>query len=302
MSKSTTRSLAAVFMACLTACTVGDDTRVVSADEPLPDDLIAGDVVRRSAIEVVVPEPGEEVIMVAELDDGSSIELAVRHPLGGAVELIEPMIEPLVIAAGSTAQCDDGANNVYGYKWRVRYDWSFQAGSTPSANSKDNVEQGLQNAASAITHSRNDCGLADQVSATQQYLGRTATAPNIRNAEGVATCTPGDRKNVAGFGSLPTGMLGTACTTVAAGGLVAIEGDIMLSARRAWFALDVPTDCANRYGVQPAATHELGHVFGLAHVSESAHPNLTMSTVAKSCTNAPLTLGLGDVRGLRALY
>ena len=48
--------------------------------------------------------------------------------------------------------------------------------------------------------------------------------------------------------------------------------------------------------------HELGHVFGLNHVSESGHPNLTMSTAARDCSNAPLSLGLGDVRALRQLY
>ena len=67
-------------------------------------------------------------------------------------------------------------------------------------------------------------------------------------------------------------------------------------------ALTVPTGCSNRFGVQAVGVHELGHVFVLNHVSESAHPNLTMSTAARACSNAPLSLGLGDVRALRQLY
>jgi hypothetical protein len=43
-------------------------------------------------------------------------------------------------------------------------------------------------------------------------------------------------------------------------------------------------------------------VFGLAHVSQATHPELTMSTQAFPCQNEKVTLGLGDVRGLRTIY
>ena len=64
----------------------------------------------------------------------------------------------------------------------------------------------------------------------------------------------------------------------------------------------MPSGCSNRYGVEAVATHEFGHVFGLGHVSETNHPTLTMSTAAGACSNAPYSLGLGDVRALRSLY
>jgi hypothetical protein len=139
------------------------------------------------------------------------------------------------------------------------------------------------------------------VSATQQYLGRTGAAPGIKSVDGTITCTGTDGKNVVGFGTLPTGVLGIACAWSDGSGN-AIEGDVRLSTRYAWYALDVPSGCSNRYGVQAVATHEFGHVFGLGHVSESTHPTLTMSTATRACTNAPYSLGLGDVRALRALY
>lgn len=280
---------------------VGDEARVVSADEALPDDLVAGDVVRRAGIEVIVPEPGQDVTVVAEMDDGTSIEIAIRNPLGGAVELMQPPEEPLVIAAGSTNACEDGAFKLSGHKWKSQYQWKFFSGSTPAANSVANVEQGLKNAAAAITTSRNSCGLADLVDITQAYLGRTASAPGIKSANGVVSCTNNDGQNIVGFGSLPTGVLGIACAwSDGAGG--AIEGDIRLNTRYNWYALQPPSGCSNRFGVEPIATHEFGHVFGLGHVSEANHPNLTMSTAARACSNAPLSLGLGDVRALRQLY
>jgi hypothetical protein len=64
----------------------------------------------------------------------------------------------------------------------------------------------------------------------------------------------------------------------------------------------VPSGCSNRFSVESTATHEFGHVFGLAHVAESTHGNLTMSPSMGPCSAAPETLGKGDVLGLRALY
>lgn len=276
----------------------------VSADDPLPAGLRTGDVVHRGELAVEVPEVGETVTVTVDGDDGTSFALSITQSAGGEVSLVDaaPDDEPLVIAAAAAGPCEDGAFHVAGHVWTTEYQWRFQAGSTPTANSKDNVETGLQRAANAIETSRNDCGLADQVSATARYLGRTASAPNIKSTSTTVTCGARDNANVVGFGNLPPSYLGVACSWADGAGH-ALEGDVRLSAKHRWFALDVPTGCSGaRYGIQAVATHELGHVFGLAHVSESAHPNLTMSTAAANCTNAPLTLGLGDVRGLRQLY
>lgn len=286
----------------LAGCSLGSvEPRVVSADEPLPADLAPGDIVRRGELEVEVPEYGEDVQVVAELEDGTSVELMISSKLDGYINIVNPEMEPLVIAAGSTAPCGDGAYKLAGHKWTTEFQWRFQAGSTPSANNKDNVETGLQRAASAITTSRNDCGLADQVDLTHRYMGRTAAAPNIRGTSTGVTCQSSDGVNVVGFGALPTSFLAVACSWTDGSGR-AVEGDIKYNTRFSWYALAAPASCNNRFGIQAVGAHEFGHVFGLGHVSEANHPNLTMSTAARECSNAPLSLGLGDVRALRALY
>lgn len=60
--------------------------------------------------------------------------------------------------------------------------------------------------------------------------------------------------------------------------------------------------CVSRCDLQALVTHELGHYFGLRHVSESKHPLMTMSPLLGPCTAAERTLGLGDMLGLESLY
>ncbi|WP_338089092.1 matrixin family metalloprotease [Nannocystis pusilla] len=58
-----------------------------------------------------------------------------------------------------------------------------------------------------------------------------------------------------------------------------------------------------QFSVKAVMTHERGHTFGLGHVGESSHGDLTMSpTINGPCQDSESTLGEGDVAGLRALY
>ena len=50
-------------------------------------------------------------------------------------------------------------------------------------------------------------------------------------------------------------------------------------------------------------THERGHTFGLNHVAETGHGNLTMSPLINGpCQINERTLGRGDVLGLDRKY
>jgi hypothetical protein len=297
------RIISLAFLAILGGCMVGAPPRDVSADEPLPADLAAGDLVHRGPVTVVVPDPGMAVSAVAELDDGTAVELAIENPIDSAVRLAVQPAEPPVVEPYSATpnECTDGAYHLYGYHWTTNYAWSFDAGSTPTANNVTNVEAGLQYGANGITDQRNKCGLTDRVSATNTYEGRTTARPNLTATTTTITCGTPDGKNVVGFGLLPEHTLAITCAWYD-GDNHATEADIRFNKTRAWFALSVPSGCSNRDGIEQVATHEFGHVFGLAHVSQSLHPELTMSPIASPCSNNKATLGLGDINGLRALY
>jgi hypothetical protein len=159
------------------------------------------------------------------------------------------------------------------------------------------VEGAMTRAVGNITAARNNCGRADYVSATAAYGGQTTAGINISSLGG---CLTRDSRNVVGFGSLPSGYLGMSCWWTMSG--QAIEADMMLNKLSYHWYVTKPSTCSSKWSIEAAATHEFGHIFGLAHVSETYHPTLTMSPVIMACQASEVTLGLGDLKGLEALY
>lgn len=300
-------------------------------------DVRPGDRVELRGVRVLAPQPNSGVWSEIIREDGSTETLHLRTRDDGVVFLVDDTLSDEVVEedahAGEAAEesddeapqegdeaedggvaseeageasvgsapgpCSDRGRNPLPYKWAQPYRWKFYAQSTPSSMSKDNVEKKLRRAANNITASRNSCGLADQVGATNEYLGRTQKAPGLR-ADG--TCTSTDGMNSVGFGDLPQGVLGVACTWYD-GNDAAIESDVRFNkVDHKWYAVK-PSSCSGRYSLEATATHEFGHVFGLGHVGESGHGNLTMSPQMNgSCQNAEATLGRGDVIALRNKY
>ncbi len=193
--------------------------------------------------------------------------------------------------------CTDGAYRSTGYRWTTRLNWRFKASSRPKGWSSSGTAATLARAANNITNGRNDCGLPDAISATNLYRGTTSRAPNIGSGGG---CRGRDGYNVVGFGTLPPGYLALTCWWTYNGRI--IEADIKLNKAYYHWYIKRPSGCTRKWSVEAAATHEFGHAFGMAHVSESLHPHLTMSPVIKACQSSEKTLGWGDLRGLQALY
>ena len=189
---------------------------------------------------------------------------AVSQPAGAATRASAGPSTPI------QDPCKDGAYALEGTHWRSAFQWSFQAKSIPSGMNKSKVEGALIRAARNITWARNGCGLPDKVDATQRYLGWTPAAPDVTAA---ATCGAADGKNVVGFGKLPSDYLAITCRWLRAGKIV--EADVMINKTVFRWTVAIPTGCRTEWAVEDVATHEFGHVFGLDHVSEALHPELT---------------------------
>jgi hypothetical protein len=191
----------------------------------------------------------------------------------------------------SPGPCEDGAFKLLGAKWRAgAYAWSFNASSTPPYLGRTAARDKIARSFTNVTSARNDCGIADNVSATHTFLGTTASR---------ARCSSRDQKNVIGFKALEFGVLAVTCFWTFNGRMV--EADMQITTREHW-ALTMAT-CDNEPMLEATVTHEAGHVYGLDHVGERRHGRLTMSPFLDGpCNNNEATLGKGDIRGLAQLY
>jgi hypothetical protein len=159
---------------------------------------------------------------------------------------------------------------------------------------KDEVLAVVQRAFDNITRARNGCGLPDRVGAEAIYIGTTSEVP----------CALSNTHNVVGFGRVPRRLgrdaIAYVCPFHEDGQVFAT--DIVLNTQVSW-ALSIDDCRRDEELLEPTVTHEVGHVFGLGHVGERNHPDLTMSTRSNgACNDEESTLGLGDVLGLEELY
>lgn len=285
-----------------------DDADAESIDS-IVDDEQSGELVELDTIAAVAPPPGTSVWSEILFDDGSTRQFMLHTTLAGEVVFEEmggpPITHDDARSAGPEAQepaldaCSDDAYILEGWRWDTKLRWYFHAGTTPGELTADAAEAALKAGTSNITSSTNSCGLTDEVGASHEYLGRKSRSANINTS---GNCTTSDGVNMVSFGDLPSGVLATACVWFSDG--VAKEGDIQFNkADFAWTTSPGAAGCKNRWSLRAVMTHERGHTFGLDHVGEGTHGDLTMSpSLNGPCQDSESTLGEGDVKGLRALY
>lgn len=283
----------------LSACGGSELPQTFSADteqemERLLPMLRPGDLVSRKGNVLRIPDEGQDLYMEILYTDGHAEEIHVRTGTDGTVALVHnaPSLQALRVHA--LGACDEAAYSTSGNKWKKTLQWYFNASTTPSELTALQAENALQAAANNITQANNDCGMVDDVSATNKYMGRTTRIAS--GCDGTA-----DGFNVVGFGDLATGTLAVTCNFASAGAIV--ESDLRINkVDHNWTVNADAAGCQGKFGLAAVMTHEFGHAFGLGHVSEDEHPALTMSTAIGACDGSPATLGKGDILGLRSLY
>jgi hypothetical protein len=179
--------------------------------------------------------------------------------------------------------------------------WRFNAKSTPSGMSKPAVLGVMKRASTYVSAVQDACGVPDGGPAVGD-AGMTRESVNI-GTDGV--CKANDHKSVVGFGDLPSYRTGNTCvwSWIQDGPDRINSTDVRLNKSDYSWTAKVTGSCRGRYDVESTMTHERGHAFGLGHVSESSHANLTMSSQSNGpCQTSERTLGRGDAIGLNRKY
>jgi hypothetical protein len=201
-------------------------------------------------------------------------------------------------SGGRSTRCQDGAGTWLGMRWQGPYRWSLRTTGVPGyLGSIARVRDAIENAGQAVDDGRNDCGLDGGLGLKQRYVGESDRDANIRPN---GACGQRDQRNIVAFGQLDGGLLALTCLWWSRGRTM--EADVRVSDAPGMFTVDPDAGCTNQWDLQGTVTHEFGHVFGLGHVSYSAHGDLTMSDGLPACSSRFRALGLGDFETLRAQY
>ncbi|MFC7502937.1 matrixin family metalloprotease [Nocardioides sp. CPCC 206347] len=261
-----------------------------------------------------VPAAGETLTMEALYPSGAvAYEIAVTPEGEVSYNDLDAAIALEDVAVSSPSACSDGAYEDRDEEQAGTYKWHLGDGTRPAGLTTAQTESVLKQAVGWIETSYNNCGYTDQVSADASYQGISTLESDMTTSGGATTCGDGstdgrDGESVVDFGNLDDHgdpPLAKECTWSIPAPFAdnnIIESDIRFDTTDHVFFSTLPTTCSGKYDLRGVAVHEFGHSFGMGHVSESAHGNLTMSTDLDPCDVSQRTLGKGDVLSLRNTY
>ena len=296
----------------LEACAPGQETidaRALPAAVVSPERCpIAGREIRDGGVGSDVPPAGESVHAEVLTKTGAE-ELEIGRREDGAVELGsvgEDAEAPggNLARSGSPGECSD-PEYTDGER-RVPEDsplrYKINRRSTPSELGDGDAVDAIRRAGTRVADTESKCRLGDRVPAGLVYEGKTRQDASV---DGLS-CEANDGSSVVAFGDLPSGILTVTCNWGVSrpGYDDTVASDIEINKQDVrWTTNPRPRSCRGMYDLEGVMTHERGHTFGLGHVSETGHGNLTMSTnINGVCQKAERSLGRGDVLGLGGKY
>lgn len=256
-------------------------------------------------LEVAVPAPGMGLAASAVSADGTETAVTVTTDRAGIVTVTtENHAETATRSGAATTavtRCSDTSYKTYGMKWSSTPKWWVNSVErVPSNISRAAWEtiagQGLR----TWKRASNSCSLTRTTSLPGTYAVGSTRDGNVSSVG----CTTPDSYSTVDFGGLGDTYLGLTCTSylVQTGTDRIVAADIRIdNSSRAW--VTSATGCTGaRYDLASTVTHEFGHAIGLDHAAERGGSDLTMSPSVTACNVSSRLLGLGDLRGLLALY
>lgn len=262
----------------------------------------------------VVPPAGEGVYAEIITTSGAQ-ELGLRRQLDGAVELTHVGDELGAEGGAGTEEagtgtfraagregCADPANTDLDHKVTETLEFGFRVSTTPRSLRRVAATNAIRRGAANVFDTRSNCHLGDRVPVAMTYGGKTGVPAQAGNGP----CGLNDGRSVVAFGNLRSGILAAACTISQGrpGYDQVVSADIKINrADFRWTNTPNSRSCQGAYDVEAVMTHEWGHVFGLGHVLEDNHRNLTMSPgINGPCQASERSLGRGDVLGFGDKY
>lgn len=268
---------------------------------------VAGRTIQDGGVGGVVPPPGESVHAEVLTTTGAE-ELQVSRREDGTIELgsvgEDAEAGGDLAKAGGPGECSDpeytdGQRRVPEGS-PLRYE--INKASTPPELKPGDAVGAIRRAGARVVNTKSNCRMGDRVPAGLVYGGKTGRGTNINGLE----CMTNDRNSVVAFGDLPSGILAVTCNwgvtrpvyeATVASDIKINKGDVR------WTTSPRSGSCQGMWDLEGVMTHERGHTFGLGHVPEAGHGNLTMSTnINGTCQMAERSLGRGDVLGLGNKY
>ena len=266
---------------------------------------VVGRTVYRGDVSVVVPPAGVTVVGegVSTRGDAAGLQVAnTGHAItttagrvgsagaGGAARATEVTSPPA---------CQDRTFRLEGHAWRTSYRYHLNLSKLPSRYRAKTVVSQVKAANFHLRAGTNTCGRPRIDTPGADYRGRTTARPDIKTTSTTVGCGSYNTTNVVAFGDLPSNLLGWTCFWWVDGGRIN-AADVMMDTGAA-LTTHLSDGCTRRWDFEGAVTHEMGHVYGLAHTG-SGHANLTMQHLLRPCSTYARTLGLGDWLGMKKLY